>query len=469
MSEENMADKENLESIWNKEATACAEQEFWKNTEEDENVRNGRVKLFKFLFLPSLVLGLTCTLLLYGNYSSITMPLFIISCIAYCCHIMKSAAIDKLKQGSIFCFAVMLLLALSDCLTDNAFIINCNNIGICLVLIVALLHNFCDDEHWQLSSYFSGMLRCMAGTVSSIGDAIKDLLCWKKATNNKNKTVLYVFAGAIISAPVLALVTALLCSADRRYASLLNNIVIHIKFAAALRVCFFTIAAITCSYCTSRFLLKRSIQSQVKERRQFPKAVALTILSRFCVIYISFVYCQFLPQEIDRILYSEVAREGFFQLLAVSVINVLIVQSVLTHFNDSTALKALLCVFCACTYAMIASAAIRMFNYIGYYEKLTFLRVLVLWTLAVLSLLLAGQIAQLFSRRFPLFRYGFVTVCVCYLILSLARPEYWIASYNLPRMEQDVTKLDYRDIVDLERLARKTSCDAAPAFDRYGW
>ena len=99
MSEENMADKENIESIWNKEATACAEQEFWKNTEEeeeDENVRNGRVKVFRYLFLPSLVLGLTCTLLLYGNYSSITMPLFIISCIAYCCHIMKNAAIGKL-------------------------------------------------------------------------------------------------------------------------------------------------------------------------------------------------------------------------------------------------------------------------------------------------------------------------------------------------------------------------------------
>ncbi|MBQ6566005.1 MAG: hypothetical protein IJL80_03020, partial [Treponema sp.] len=34
--------------------------------------------------------------------------------------------------------------------------------------------------------------------------------------------------------------------------------------------------------------------------------------------------------------------------------------------------------------------------------------------------------------------------------------------------EQDGTKLSFRDITELEMLARKTSCDAASAFERAG-
>ncbi len=462
-----MDNVESLEDMWKREAAAASLDAVGTVSDESEEVRSERVRIWKGLALPSLALGLLSSLLVYGNPSSVTMLPFIIAVVIFCRHVMRLAGIS-VKRGSVFCLAVMLLLALSDCLTDNAFIIFSNNLGICLVLAVGLLHNFCDDSRWQLGTYFARMLRCAGGTIESLGDAVSDLLAWKKATGKGSKTALSVLAGAAISAPLLALVISLLCSADERYAAQLGWLFGHVQAAPAARVCLFTLAAILASYYTSRFLVKRNLPSEVKEKRQFPAAVALTMLTLFCLVYVSFVCSQFVPPPEGTVSYAGTAREGFFQLLAVSIINVIIVQAVLARFGDCIPLKVLLSVFCACTYVMIASAALRMFRYIGHYGQLTFLRVLVLWTLAVLALLLAGQVVQVFLRRFPLFRYGFAAVCVCYVELSLARPDYWIASYNLSRLEQDETKLSFRDITELEMLARKTSCDAAPAFARSG-
>ncbi|MBQ2315042.1 MAG: DUF4173 domain-containing protein, partial [Treponema sp.] len=75
---------------------------------------------------------------------------------------------------------------------------------------------------------------------------------------------------------------------------------------------------------------------------------------------------------------------------------------------------------------------------------------------------------QVFRRDFPLFRYGFTVVCLCYLAISFARPDYWIASYNLSHLAQG-TESSLQAAADLEQLARDTSCDAAPAFSRYGY
>ena len=82
---------------------------------------------------------------------------------------------------------------------------------------------------------------------------------------------------------------------------------------------------------------------------------------------------------------------------------------------------------------------------------LTFLRLFVLWALAVIFLLMAGVTVFIFYRRFPLFLYGLAVVGVCYIALSFSHPDYLIALYNL----ENGADYDY-----LSRL----SADAAPAI-----
>ena len=437
------------------------------SAKESEEAKAERAAVCKKLAPPSLAFGLACTCLLYNNTASVAVPLFVLAAAAYMLTMMRQAGIAHTKRGTRFCLAVMLLLGVSDCLTDNACIIACNNCGIVLVLLTALLHNYCDDSRWAPGTWFTAMLRCAAESTCCLNDAARDTLCWGRASSSKNRQLLYALAGAAASAPLLALVIALLCSADGRYAAQLGWLADRLDAGAVKPILFFAASAL-CAYCSTRFLWKRSIAYAVKESRKLPSASVFTALTLFCAVYVSFACSQFTGDAGSTVHHAACAREGFFQLLAVSAINVIVVQAMLKHAKDGAALRVLLGVFCACTYLMAASAALRMLRYISYYGALTFLRVLVLWTLAVLVLLLTGQLVQVFRRDFPLFRYGFTAVCLCYLAISFARPDYWIASYNLSHLAQG-TESSLQAAADLEQLARDTSCDAAPAFSRYGY
>ena len=100
----------------------------------------------------------------------------------------------------------------------------------------------------------------------------------------------------------------------------------------------------------------------------------------------------------------------------------------------------------------------RMVLYIQTYH-LTFLRILVLWGLLVLTALFVGVIINLFQKNFSLFRYGVVVVTVCYLGLSFAHPDYWIAKYNVAQQGRGIQVDEY--------YLRDLSADAAPVLVPY--
>ena len=152
--------------------------------------------------------------------------------------------------------------------------------------------------------------------------------------------------------------------------------------------------------------------------------------------------------------YAQYAREGFFQLLAVSIINLILVLACMNLFRESKVLKVILTVMSLCTYIMIASSAVRMIMYINTYD-LTFLRILVLWTLGLLALLFLGIMINIFKERFPLYRYSIVIVTVLYLVLSFSHPDYIIASVNTNK-----SNVDYYYLNTL-------SADAAPVLIPY--
>lgn len=97
--------------------------------------------------------------------------------------------------------------------------------------------------------------------------------------------------------------------------------------------------------------------------------------------------------------------------------------------------------------------------YIARYN-LTFLRIFVLWSLAVIFFLMCGVTAYIYFRRFPLFFYSVAVTTIFYIGLSFAHPDYFIASYNLDPAHMDY--LDEYDMRDAERYLSRLSTDAAP-------
>ena len=153
--------------------------------------------------------------------------------------------------------------------------------------------------------------------------------------------------------------------------------------------------------------------------------------------------------------YAQYAREGFFQLLAVSILNLILVLVCLSFFRESKVLKVIMTIMSLCTFIMIASSVMRMIIYIRYYY-LTFLRIFVLWMLAVLFVMFIGVLINIYRESFPLFRYGVVMVTVLYLALSFSHPDYIIARVNIA----NAPGADFSYLSDL-------SADAAPVIIPY--
>ncbi len=190
--------------------------------------------------------------------------------------------------------------------------------------------------------------------------------------------------------------------------------------------------------------------------------IAVTFLSMVTVVYLLFCGIQvlflftggrLLPEGYT---YAEYARQGFFQLLFVCICNLALVLFCLAVFQRHRVLRILLLVFSGCTYIMIASSAYRMLLYISTYH-LSFLRVLVLWFLAMLAVLMAGVVLEIREESFQLFGYCMAVVTVFYLVFSFGRVDALVASYNIAQLGDGIS---YQDTVYLTGL----SMDAVPAL-----
>jgi hypothetical protein len=419
-----------------------------------------RAEHFGTMLFPTLLYAFFFTLFLYENYCSFTMPLFVIATTIYCRYCMNKLGV-QIKKESAFYVAGMFLLGVSSFLTGNGFIIFCNTVGIALLLVCMLLHNFYDDTRWGFGKYVQSIFLAVFGSVACIGDIFSDAGCYQKQEKDKkNSTILYVVIGIAISIPILLVVVLLLCSADAVFDQFIQNI--RWDFGEMIGVCIMFLFGAFAAYCGFRYLGKGGIKQEDGAPKQYDPIIAVTILTLLSIVYIFFSIIQVLYLFLGKMqlpqgyTYAEYAREGFFQLLFVCLLNLVIVLVILGHFPRKPVLALLLTVISGCTYIMVASSAFRMTLYVQNYQ-LSFLRLLVFWTLAVIALFLAGILVLIYKPDFPLFRYGLVVFSVCYLLLSFGRPDYWIASYNL---SETTAETDYWYVSIL-------STDAAPVIARY--
>lgn len=445
--------------------------------QESQEQKKKRAAYFRSLALPTLFYAVLYTFFLYKNFSSITMPLFIITTLIYCFYCMKQTNVST-KSGNWFYITVMLLLGVSSAITGSTPIIVMNTIGIILMLLCFLLHNFFSDSNWGFGKYFAAIFTAIFGSIGCIGDPFSDASCYQRENKGShNSKAIYILIGLGISLPLLFVIIALLSFADLVFADYLHNFTKNINAGSIAGILIMFLFAFFSAYCGVRFLCKRSISEECTDHRRFEPLVAITVLLLVSIIYLFFSMIQILylfwgKMELPAdYTYAQYAREGFFQLLFVCLLNLVIVLFTLGFFRKHTFLNVLLAIISGCTYIMLASSAFRMCLYVRNYH-LTFLRFFVFWALGLIALLLAGVLVQIFSDAFPLFRYGLVVVCVCYLALSFCHPDYWIARYNLAQMNSSgewaqsaYDRENTRAMMDYSYLSGLSS-DAAPVIAR---
>lgn len=420
---------------------------------------------FSFMAGGSLAYALWYTFCLYRNNAGITYPFFIGgTCLFFCCFLKRCGR--TLKPLASFDIVSLMLLGISTCCTDAGYILTLNK---CLILILFLhlfLHSFYEDRAWDIFTYSGAMCKTLFTSIAFVTRPFSDLAAYLKNRQPVSEThhhkVLSILLGILIAAACLPIILLLLAGADAVFAELFRKLFHGITeqsfFDHLFPVSCLYLFAFFAAYCLICRLQTPNITHTGESARTHEPLTAITFTGIFSAVYVLFCIIQIvylfaglgtLPEGYT---YAGYAREGFFQLVFVCLINLFTVQLCLRLFRTHRILQMLLSVISLCTFVMIASSTYRMLLYISTYH-LTELRVFVLWALIVISVLMLGTIVMIFRPEFSFVKYALVTVTSLYLVYSFAHPDYWIARYNLAP-----ENVQHSDITYLARL----SADAAP-------
>ena len=122
---------------------------------ETQQQKERRAEIFSIMAIPTCIYAALYTVLLYNNYQSIALPLFVMITIGYCMyltiHLHKMNQKEfRVRPMSLFCMIGMLGLAVSIACTGNEWIWMLNEAGIVCLLICMLLFEFCNTKKWTL-------------------------------------------------------------------------------------------------------------------------------------------------------------------------------------------------------------------------------------------------------------------------------------------------------------------------------
>lgn len=411
--------------------------------------------------LVSLIFGLSFTFFFFKTWLGFNVFVFSLLIIILLCFIINKLSL-RIKTGTKLYYIGVLLLGVSTCLTANGVLQFLNILGILFLLDLSLLHQFYENKHWDFAKHCGRMFGMIFYSFAAVGTPVIDGIKFLKSTRYlKNDKVRNIIFGLIISLPLLLIITILLSNADLVFDNITGNIFNTIFSADIFYIILMIIFGFFACYC---ILCGALFNSGVEDNRIRTKAnptIAATFMVVLCLIYALFCGIQLvflfadglfaLPAEFT---FAEYARKGFFELLAVTFINIVIMLICNALFTESRLLRILITCMTACTYIMITSATYRMLLYIGAYH-LTFLRLFVLLTLLIDAFVLTGIIILQYKKDFPLFRYCVVIISVCYIAFSFAKPDYFIATYL-------ATQKEVLDQQDMAYLTRDLSLDAAP-------
>ena len=163
------------------------------------------------------------------------------------------------------------------------------------------------------------------------------------------------------------------------------------------------------------------------------------ILTTLNIIYLVFCYIQIKSLFLKNvnINYAHYARQGFFQLMIVSIIN--LVTILIAKKNETTNetqnnkyIKVMSLIMLGFTYIILISSVVRMFYYESAYGY-TLLRLLVYCALLTEAILLIPTILYIIDKKIKLPQCYFTIILAMYVVMNFANFDIIIAKRNVDR------------------------------------
>ena len=425
---------------------------------------------FKRSFKKALLWAALAIILIYRNRGSVMYPVFMASTLAilaWDCKSMGKSLIRNLEGKfdiKLFYCIVLMLLSIHKCISSSFDLQWGSGLGILLIFSCLLLKIYSNQEASEITAMLVKIGHLMIVPLKNLDKPFIDSSAARKARTGEEtvgkKRAKSILLGLVIAIPLLWIILALLSSADLVFGNIVEDILDCITFPELnedwVGVPFKFFLSFMAFY-TWTACLPAEIFFEGKEPRKFDAVVAITFNSLIAVVYLLFSGIQFVylvgQMELPNgYTYAEYAHEGFYQLLAVTILNLILVSFCKKHFADNKVLKAILLIISGCTYVMIASSALRMYLYVGVYG-LSHLRVYVLWLLVILTVWTTILIVGIFKEKLPYFRIITVFVSVWYLAFAFSMPDKWIAAYDLS-LERVPTDLVYEVYPDAAQIIK---------------
>ena len=279
-----------------------------------------------------------------------------------------------------------------------------------------------------------------------------------------------VLLGLLLAAPVLAIVLPLLIGSDAAFEGLMRSLVGNLGDAPYRLILGLILAVLIFSlgFALRKGLVKAPVREAKEARGILGTAAAVTLLGALLLVYAAYLLSQlaYFFSAFSGILpegyvftAAEYARRGFFELCAVCAVNLLVVCILprLARREEGVpgAVKALCALVCAFCLIFAAVAFSKMALYVQRFG-LTRLRLLTSAFMVLLVCVLLIALVQLFVRRMPAVQLVLALACVLGLALGYARPDAWIARYNVARYQAGTL-----EAIDVEYLGG-LSADAVP-------
>ncbi len=415
------------------------------------------------ILVGALLFSIWSVILFVGKNIGLSMLLFTVPLSYFLIRLLEKNKKVNYEKAKLLIIPITLLSS-TYFIYNNEFFNNVNIFVIpilMLLMVINLVEKDLKIENFieRMSKLIFNPIAYFEQTMGKLAEFIKIRLKMKNPSKKSN-----IFKGILITIPIVLLIIILLSSADEIFGKIFIDIfrncmklLENFEFGEILLRIVIAILVFLYLSCFFDNLVNRykADEKKLEEQKneEFENVAIKMILVTLNIIYVVFCIIQikslFMKTNIEN--YAQYARKGFFQLMIVSVINLIVI--LIAKINKKNKFINVMCLFMiGCTFIILLSSAYRMRLYesaFGY----TLLRLLVYIALFTETVLLIPTIIYVIDKPIKLLKVYFIISIVIYVCVNFANIDNIIARKNVDRYFATGK-------IDLYYLINNTSTDA---------
>jgi len=404
-------------------------------------------------FLVCLALGILAERSFLNGKIGLSYPVFITVFYGVFFWRYRSYSFTNKKLGLLMVASIWLLSA-SFFLHSNMILYVMNILVIpVMVLIQLVLVTYPLANQWHRWPFVQKLILTVGAAIAYVYrfliNAVK--LAARGLEESKSATIRKVLIGVAISFPLLFVIVNLLVSADQQFGNLIGTFprwLLGLKIEEeVLRTIAITIYTLAIFGLFQVLKTKQQLPAETpkqKEKMAWDSVISLTVLTLLNIVYLLFVFVQFQYFFSETLkegyTYAEFARRGFFELLFVTMLNLLIISTIVSFVDKASkfttlAIRALLSLLVIFSGVMLYSAFIRLFMYEEAYG-FTFARVLAHSFMVFLLVILCYSFMRIWMERLSLVRFYIISAIIFYTLVNTVQLDTFVVERNIERYSE---------------------------------